>query len=130
MLNADVLELKEAKNHFSLEYDLFGFGSGVYFGKLDKGLFDFVDKLPETTKKAFVFSTRGRNSLFQNSYHKALREKLNHKGYRVVAEFSCRGFSDYHKIFKLFGGVNKGHPNKKDLEKAKMFVQQLKRIVL
>jgi hypothetical protein len=53
------------------------------------------------------------------------REKLVEKGFDVVGEFSCRGFSDYHMIFKLFGGVNKGHPNNKGLDNAKTFVLEL-----
>jgi len=47
------------------------------------------------------------------------------KGYNVIGQFSWRGFSDYHKIFKIFGGVNKGHPNCKELDKAKTFALKL-----
>jgi len=107
------------------DYSLIGFGSGIYFAKHDPSLFELVEKLPKTDKNAFIFSTRGRNSLFEKTYHKFLREKLNQKGYNVIGEFSCRAFSDYYKIFKLFGGVNKGHPNQKELEKAKIFALQL-----
>jgi len=81
-------------------------------------------------KNAFVFSTRGRNSLFENTYHKVLKEKLAVKGYNIIGQFSCRGFSDYYKIFKLFGGVNKGHPNDQELGKAKTFCSQLKKSVI
>ena len=107
------------------EYSLIGFGSGIYFAKHDPSLLEFVDKLPKTDKKAFIFSTRGRNTLFEKTYHKPLREKLNQKGYSIIGEFSCRAFSDYYKIFKLFGGVNKGHPNKEEIEKAKTFALQI-----
>ena len=108
-----------------LDYSLIGFGSGIYFAKHDPSLLEFVDKLPKTDKKAFIFSTRGRNTLFEKTYHKPLREKLNQKGYSIIGEFSCRAFSDYYKIFKLFGGVNKGHPNKEEIEKAKTFALQI-----
>jgi len=121
VLKAKVIEPKEARNHNIPEYDLVGFGSGIYFGKPEDSLLKIVDKLPESDKKAFIFSTRGRNSLFQNSYHKHLRQKLIEKNYKVIGEFSCRGFSEHHKIFKLFGGVNKGHPNSKELDKARAF---------
>ena len=46
----------------------------------------------------------------------------------MIGQFSCKGFSDYHKIFKIFGGVNKGHPNSKELDKAKAFALKLTRI--
>ncbi len=108
-----------------LNYSLIGFGSGIYFAKHDPSLLELVEKLPKTDKDAFIFSTRGRNSFFEKTYHKSLREKLNQKGYNIIGEFSCRAFSDYYKIFKLFGGVNKGHPNHEELEKAKAFALQL-----
>lgn len=107
------------------EYSLIGFGSGIYFAKHDQSLLELVDKLPKTDKKAFIFSTRGRNVFFERTYHKILREKLSQKGFAIIGEFSCRGFSDYYKIFKLFGGVNKGHPNQEELEKAKTFALKL-----
>ena len=44
----------------------------------------------------------------------------------MIGQFSCRGFSNYHKIFKLFGGVNKGHPNNKEVDNAKTFAVRLK----
>ena len=120
-LDAQVIEPKEAIDGIVSSYDMVGFGSGIYFGKHDSSLLDLVDKLPKCKKKAFVFSTRGRNSLFETAYHKVLRKKLVEKGFDLVGEFSCRGFSDYYKIFKFFGGVNKGHPKRKELDNAKTF---------
>ena len=125
VINAEVIGPLEAKGISLSEYDIVGFGSGIYFGKHDPDLLKFIDALPAVKKKAFIFSTRGRNSLFENAYHKPLREKLIEKGFDVVGEFSCRGFSDYHKIFRLFGGVNKGHPNNKELDLAKAFAIEI-----
>jgi len=124
ILNSELMEPKEAKN-ISLEFDLVGFDSGIYFGRPDSSLLDLVDELPKSEKKSFIFSTRGRNRLFENAYHRTLRKRLTEKGYAVIGEFSCKGFSDYHKIFKLFGGVNKGHPNIKELDEAKTFALKL-----
>jgi len=127
ILNAQILEPAEVRNDLLLEFDLIGFGSGIYFAKADPSILELIDKLPKVEgKKAFIFSTRGRNSLFENAYHKELNEKLTMKGYIIIGQFSCRGFSDYHKIFKLFGGVNKGHPNNKELDKAKTFAVNLR----
>jgi len=126
ILNVQIVGTQEAKDVSLLNYDLVGFGSGIYFGKHDADLLSFVDSLPVTKKRAFIFSSRGRNSLFEKAYHKTLKEKLVRKGFDVVGEFSCRGFSDYYRIFKLFGGVNKGHPNEKELEKARTFASNLR----
>ncbi|MCW4025715.1 MAG: flavodoxin family protein [Candidatus Bathyarchaeota archaeon] len=125
-LNATMVEPAEAKKMDLSMYDLIGLGSGIYFSTHDPDLLAFTDGLPDAKKKMFIFSTRGRNSFFEKTYHKALKEKLTAKGYIVIDEFSCRGFSDYYRIFKLFGGVNKGHPNNQDLDDAKNFVAQLK----
>lgn len=112
VLGAQILVPVQARSDLFLEYDSIGVGSGIYFSKPDPSLLELIDNLPKAQgKSAFVFSTRGRNSIFENTYHRELKEKLTIKGYNKVGQFSCRGFSDYHRIFKLFGGVNKGHPN-------------------
>ena len=109
------------------QFDLVGFGSGIYAGKNDQSLLDFVDKLRQVTyKKAFLSSTSGmpigisgQNRLeeYTSKCHTTLREKLQSKGYRVVDEFSCAGFNT-NKFLKWFGGINKGRPNAEDLKHA------------
>ena len=62
--------------------------------------------------------------MFKSVFHKALRKKLKEKGFDVVGEFSCKGYTTY-KIFKLIGGINKGHPNKDNTENAKRFAKMI-----
>jgi len=124
-LDAIVIEPSQVDLASISGFDLVGFGSGIYFTKHDPSLYELINQLPKNSGKAFVFSTRGRNSFFEKVYHKPLKEKLTEKGFEVIGEFSCRAFSDYHRIFKLFGGVNKGHPNSKELENAKIFADYL-----
>jgi len=88
-------------------------------------LLAIVDSLPSLDKKVFIFSNRGKQ-FFDSSYHKLLKQKLTQKGYKVNYEYSCRSFPDYYKIIKISGGANKGHPNSKDIEKAKTFALSLK----
>ena len=117
------------------QFDLVGFGSGIYAGKNDQSLLDFVDKLRQVTyKKAFLSSTSGmpigisgQNRLeeYTSKCHTTLREKLQSKGYRVVDEFSCAGFNT-NKFLKWFGGINKGRPNAEDLKHAEVFAEKLK----
>ena len=117
------------------QFDLVGFGSGIYAGKNDQSLLDFVDKLRQVTyKKAFLSSTSGmpigisgQNRLeeYTSKCHTTLREKLQSKGYRVVDEFSCAGFNT-NKFLKWFGGINKGRPNTEDLKHAEVFAEKLK----
>jgi len=77
------------------EYNLIGFGSGIYGEKHHKTLLDLADKLPQVTnKKAFIFSTSaimGKEKVAND--HSTLREKLQSKGYMIVDEFACKGFN-------------------------------------
>jgi flavodoxin len=107
----------------SLEvYDLIGFGSGIYFGSHHKALIALVGSLHEMKgKKAFIFSTSGRGG---PGFHKRLKEKLLAKEFQIVGEFACKGFDTF-SLLKLFGGINKGRPNKEDLQEAGVFARKL-----
>jgi len=117
ILDADLLQMKQVDASVLEQYDLIGFGSGIYFGKHHKSLLDFVDMLPMLrNKKAFIFSTSGlRKIQFIHNFDKPLKEKLQRKGFDIIGEFSCRGLDTY-RATKLVGGVNKGRPNAEDLK--------------
>jgi flavodoxin len=121
-LDADYIHTDHAKPETLAAYDLIGFGSGIYFGKHHKTLFQFVETLPTMTqKRAFVFSTCGDGKM----HHTALKEKLVNHGFTIVDEFCCRGWDTVGPL-KLFGGINKGRPDEKDLAAARAFAQGLK----
>ncbi len=119
------------------EYDLIGFGSGIYSSNVHKDLLDLAERLPEGTNgKAFLFSTSGAPALFDRydaSYrerymrecHMRLREKLQSKGYAIMGEFGCAGFNT-NGFLRLLGGVNRGRPDARDLERAEEFALSLK----
>ena len=113
------------------EFDLIGFGSGIYGEKHHQVLLDFADKLPQVTnRKAFIFSTCGGPAIGMTEEavaknHSSLREKLRSKGYVIVDEFSCAGLNT-NSFLKLFGGINKGRPNAEDLKHAEEFALNLK----
>ena len=127
ILDATLLQVKQADANMLEQYDLIGFGSGIYFGKHHESLLDFVDKLPVlTNKKAFIFSTSGLKKIpFVHDFDKPLRKKLQRKGFDIIGEFSCRGLDTY-RATKLVGGVNKGRPNADDLRQAEDFASGLK----
>ena len=109
------------------EYDLIGFGSGIYGGKHHESLLELAERLPHVTdKNAFIFSTSailGKDKVTED--HESLREKLQTKGYEIVDEFACKGFNT-NSFLKYFGGMNKGRPNAEDLKHAEEFAQNLK----
>jgi len=111
------------------EYNLIGFGSGIYSAKHHTSLLDLADKLPQVTnRKAFIFSTSALTGEVKIAKdHALLREKLQSKGYLIVGEFGCKGFNT-NSFLKYFGGMNKGRPNAEDLKYAEEFAQNLKKI--
>ena len=128
VLDAEIKTPQEIKPENLQEYDLVGFGSGIYSAKHDESLLDLADKLPQVTdKKVFLFSTAGITGKSKASKdHATLREKLESKGYVIVDEFQCKGFNT-NSFLRLFGGMNKGRPNAEDLKHAKEFAQKIKK---
>ena len=46
----------------------------------------------------------------------------------IVGEFDCRGFDTF-GLLKVIGGISKGKPNEKDIEKAENFAINLKKMI-
>ena len=127
VLDADLVQVKQADATELERHDLIGFGSGVYFGKHHESLLDFVDGLPAVrNKKAFIFSTSGLRKIpFVHNFDKSLKEKLRWKGFDIIGEFSCRGY-DTSRAAMIVGGINRGRPNARDLQQAEDFARRLK----
>jgi len=124
VLNAEIKKPAEIDVGKLGEYDLIGFGSGIYMGRMHKNLLKLVDSLLKLERNAFIFSTAGSDG--ENmKYHKALKEKLASKGFKVLDEFACRGFDTFGPLV-LVGGLNKGKPDEKDLGSAREFAARLK----
>ena len=127
VLEAEIKTPQQIDPEELLEYDLIGFGSGIYGAKHHETLLELADKLPEATgRKAFIFSTSailGAHKVRED--HSALREKLESKGYMILDEFACKGFNT-NSFLKYFWGMNKGRPNAGDLEQAEEFARKLK----
>ena len=128
VLNAKIKTPQQIEPEKLLEYDMIGFGSGIYSAKHHQSLLELADKLaPVNNKKTFLFSTSGITGKSKSAKdHLILREKLLAKGYTVVDEFQCKGFNT-NSFLKLFGGMNKGRPNEKDLKNAEEFANKLKK---
>ncbi len=124
-LQAEIKAPTEVDLNALSEFDLVGFGSGISFGHHYKMLLDLADKLPAVNqKKVFIFSTSGQTNKGPK-FHKKLREVLQSKGFNIVGEFNCAGFDTYGAL-KIFGGIQKGHPDENDLKQAEAFALSLK----
>ena len=109
-------------------YDLLGCGSGVYYGRLHPAIRDWLRGLPdapEPRKPAFVFSTSGLPMLAR-LWHRDVRRLLGRKGFAVAGEFACRGFDSWGPLW-FVGGLNRSHPDDRDLARAQEFARRLAR---
>lgn len=137
VLDADIKWPLDINPEEIRDYDLIGFGSGIYASKHHESILGLVDNLSEVKdKKAFIFSTcgapvaiGGQKTLddYAVKCHSLLRDKLQSKGYVIVDEFICAGFNT-NSFLKLFGGINKGRPNVNDLKNAEDFALNLRRL--
>lgn len=121
-LKATVMTPEEVTDLSS--YDLIGFGSGIRFGSFDNRIMSFVRNASIDGKKIFIFTTRCRPIL--GGYHKELKTLIKEKKGDLIGEFSCKGF-DRTGPWVAIDGYNKGRPNAKDLFKAKLFANKIKR---
>lgn len=124
-LDANLIDTVKDQNIDIKNYDLVGFGSGIYFYKHHKSILEYIDTLPKQNKKsAFIFSTSGMGAKSMTILHKDIKKKLQNKGFEIVGEYACGGWDTYGP-YKLVGGLQKGHPDEKDIDDAKKFADQL-----
>ena len=121
-LDAELLKSQNIKGVKIEDYELIGFGSGIYYGKFHQELYRFVRNSPEQNgTKSFIFSTTGSKS-YSEKAHKSFTASLVEKGFNVIGEFSCLGFDTALSA----EGINKGKPNTDDLNEAVRFAKNLK----
>lgn len=117
-----ITNIENAKAYDFHDFDIVGFGSGIYMGKHDKRLLRFVNHLCDKKAYSFVFSTSGGDDFAQNN--KRLVDLLQKKNKVVLGTFACKAM---YKIFffKPSGGTNIGHPDSADLDDAKKFILEI-----
>ncbi len=103
------------------DFDLVGFGSGIYMGNFDRRIIRLVESFCDEPAKAFVFSTCGAGKI---QYNQKLVSLLEDRNKTVIGSFCCKGL-DKVFILRLTGGINKGCPTKEDLDRAGRFLKEL-----
>lgn len=112
------------------EYDLVGFGSGIYSATFDPSVLAIADRLPQLPgKKSFLFSTYGAPGFIANrefiaNNHAEMRKRLQARGYAVIGDFGCAGWNT-NSFLKYFGGLNRGRPDANDLVNAEAFALEM-----
>ena len=103
-------------------YDCIGFASGIYGFDFQKSVAAFARQyLPQGKPVFFVYTYGGA----KGSGAKAVAEIAKEKHCPVLGEFSCKGYDTFGP-FKLVGGIAKGHPNERDLKRARSFYRNLR----
>ncbi|HTX95403.1 MAG TPA: flavodoxin family protein [Mycobacterium sp.] len=126
VLDAEVAEPESVDPETLCEYDLVGFGSGIYYMTLDSRLRNLIRRLPPVVGiRAFTFFTSGAREIPLVDYTKPIRRQLAAKGFEVLDSFSCRGL-DTVGPFGFIGGINRGRPNEHDLQRAAAFAERLR----
>ena len=126
VLHADVVEPEAVDADRLGEYDLVGFGSGIYFMRVHLRMSRLLGLLPHVDGvRAFTFFTSGAAELPLMGYRRPIQRRLVSKGFRVLDSFSCRGFDTVGPL-RCVGGLNKGRPNVRDLDLAAAFAVRLR----
>jgi flavodoxin len=126
VLNARVVDPDEIDAAELADYDLVGFGSGVFNMAFHPRMKAFVDSLARADGgNAFVFNTSGFSEPPFRRYLSSFTRKLETKGFDVVDTFSCRGYDTWLPL-KVVGGIRKGHPDATDLDAARTFAEGLR----
>jgi flavodoxin len=122
-LNAKLVTSEQSSGLGIGEYDLVGFGSGIYYGDFHKLMYKFLSHLPrQQGKKAFLFSTTGSKT-YSEKAHTKFTASLREKGFDIVGEYSCFGFDTALSA----EGINRGHPTEEELKQARAFAGTLKK---
>lgn len=103
------------------EYDRIGIASGIYYGKFQKEMLEYLEeKLPER-KQIFAIFTCGRKTKVYTKDIKALAEKRNCE---YLGDYGCCGYDTFGP-FKAVGGIQKGHPTEEEKQEAVTFYNGL-----
>ena len=104
------------------EFDLIGFASGIDFGKFYEPVENFLDNnLPIGKRVFFLFTCAKINKRFTET----VRKKAKKKNAVIMGEYGCKGFNTYGP-WNLIGGMNKNHPNEKEIMEAVRFYESIR----
>lgn len=126
VLGAEVRAPEDVDPATLADYDVVGFGSGIYYMSHHARLGELVESLPPVTgeHRAFVFCTSGQGAEQHQPWQRSLSTILREKGYDVVGSFACPGYDTWLPL-KLLGGMGKGRPSSLDLARARRFARRV-----
>lgn len=112
----------DAQQFYDLsEYELIGFASGIDFGKFYPAVVRFLERNLPHNKKVFFIYTCARDS---QSFTESIAHAALEKNAEILGVFGSKGYNTYGPL-KLIGGMNKGHPDDRELQEALQFYEEL-----
>lgn len=120
---ATVLTVDEAKKVDLSDYALIGLGSGIFFSAHHAALLRFAREYDTLPRKAFLFSTAGLPWLHW-IWHRSLRQVLYEKQIMILGEACYPGWDTVGPL-RWVGGIQRGHPNARDIEHARQFASRM-----
>ncbi|MHA1373996.1 MAG: flavodoxin family protein [Promethearchaeota archaeon] len=139
--DVELLKIEDGDPSNLKNYDLVVLGSGIYGGKLNKKVIDFMKNVSEYPPKFAFFNTHQSATSYQKAF-KRIRAKLEENEAKVIGEFDCIGENLGIPKETVLGMLEKlppeekkrqeailaktvGHPDAQDLESAKVFGKSL-----
>lgn len=121
-MQADLYKTDNVNINNLLNYDIIGFGTGLYFCKPHQKMHPFLDCLPALTgRKFFLFTTSGIiNKKYTEGIINKIVLKIEEKGLDFIDYFSVKGWDTF-GLTALIGGINRGHPDLNDFYEAEIF---------
>ncbi|SFB35492.1 Flavodoxin [Acetitomaculum ruminis DSM 5522] len=116
----EIVDATKTKEKDLSEYDLIGFASGIYAGKLHQAVINFAKNNLSKNKDVFYIIT----SAMGKDQYKSIETAIEGKNANVVGTFACKGYNTFGP-FKLVGGTAKGHPDTDDINNALRFYEGL-----
>jgi len=124
VLEADILPVEDAIPKNLKDRNLIGFGSGIYYTKIDKKIYELAASLPKSCN-TFMFVTSGMGFNFMlRLYWYFIKTNFDRIGVNLTGIWDCRGF-DQHPLLKWMG-LSKRHPDSDDVKSAEQFAMKMK----
>lgn len=123
VLDAELIDATSAKDFDLSRYDLIGFASGIYYSGIHKAVARAIAAAAfRPDQRVFTVVTSGAPWI---DFSARMTKLFEGKNVALAGCFQCRGYDTY-GIFGKLGGIAKGHPNEKELAKARAFAETLK----
>jgi len=122
-LEADIVAVENVTAQDLRNRTLVGFGSGIYWTRVDEQIYKTAASLPEDCK-VFMFITSGLGFPFLiQLYWHFIKIRFDQLGIQLAGKWDCRGY-DKHPLSKWMG-LSRSHPDSQDIETARQFALEL-----